>query len=53
MVARLVKQDDTLRKEFLKRIQAKVEAEKELLTLVGFLLPILIRRHGNKIVLLF
>ncbi|OPX83530.1 MAG: Nuclease-related domain protein [Pelotomaculum sp. PtaB.Bin104] len=31
MVARLVKQDDVLRKEFLRKVQAKIEAEKEVL----------------------
>lgn len=29
MVARLVRQDDTIRNEFIKRINAKVAAEKE------------------------
>lgn len=30
MVARLVRQDDTIRNEFIKRINAKVAAEKEI-----------------------
>jgi hypothetical protein len=32
MVARLVKQDETIKKEFQKKIQAKIEAEKEVLS---------------------
>lgn len=32
MVARLAKQDETIKKEFQKKIQAKIEAEKEVLS---------------------